>query len=171
MGLYAETREIMQNVVPISVLVQQLFLAETVLTSGQSVCEIVYGSFLRVYNPGTHFLLYEWWPSNFITGWLAFRKCARLCLGYCIYNTALFLKQTGRLQLCSSTAVIMILCDRTVCSLGSASSHQLRAQSGGGSAPAQCIQGLGGVRCWSGADGRKTAAMDFTPRDSNLRCL
>lgn len=68
MGLYAETREIMQNVVPISVLVQQLFLAETVLTSGQSACEIVYGSFLRVYNPGTHFLLYEWWPSNFITG-------------------------------------------------------------------------------------------------------
>lgn len=33
------------------------------------------------------------------------------------------------------------------------------SQSGGGgsSAPAQCIQGLGGVRCWSGADGRKTA--------------
>lgn len=68
MGFHVETREIMQNFVPISVLVQQLFLAETVLTSGQSVCEIVYGSFLRVYNPGTHFLLYEWWPSNFITG-------------------------------------------------------------------------------------------------------
>ena len=31
--------------------------------------------------------------------------------------------------------------------LGGASPHQLQPQSSGGSAPAQCIQGLGGDRC------------------------
>lgn len=78
----------------------------------------------------------------------------------------------------SNVVLVLQRCSLTLCtyklvcvwSLVGASSHQLQPQSNGGSAPAQCIPGLGGVRCWSGADGRQTAAMDISPRDSRLRC-